>query len=204
MLRTFRAALAAVALLAPASAGPAAAQQCGTQCGAERWAVKTLTDADRSRVSFTPVDETVSALRALAHPQSLPTNGRFGPVELTTYTVHAVLLGWLLEGDRDMHLVIAEPTDTSRTMIAEVPSTTCQRVCSSGHLRQIRAVRRALLDRLGYPKKKYAALAQPLEVTVTGVGFFDFAHHQTGLAPNAIELHPVLGIEFSTPSAPPR
>jgi hypothetical protein len=29
--------------------------------------------------------------------------------------------------------------------------------------------------------------------TVTGVGFFDFNHGQTGVAPNAIELHPVLG-----------
>ena len=28
--------------------------------------------------------------------------------------------------------------------------------------------------------------------TLTGVGFFDIPHGQTGVAPNAIELHPVL------------
>jgi micrococcal nuclease len=28
---------------------------------------------------------------------------------------------------------------------------------------------------------------------VTGVAFFDFEHGQTGVAPNAIELHPILG-----------
>jgi len=28
---------------------------------------------------------------------------------------------------------------------------------------------------------------------VVGIGFFDYNHGQTGLAPNAIELHPVLG-----------
>jgi hypothetical protein len=28
---------------------------------------------------------------------------------------------------------------------------------------------------------------------VTGVAFFDYDHGQTGVAPNAIELHPVLG-----------
>jgi hypothetical protein len=33
---------------------------------------------------------------------------------------------------------------------------------------------------------------------VTGVAFFDFLHGQTGVAPNAIELHPILG--FSCPS----
>jgi hypothetical protein len=27
---------------------------------------------------------------------------------------------------------------------------------------------------------------------VTGVGFFDFEHGQSGVAPNAVELHPIL------------
>jgi hypothetical protein len=31
---------------------------------------------------------------------------------------------------------------------------------------------------------------------VTGVGFFDRIHGQTGVAPNGIELHPVLDIQF--------
>ena len=29
---------------------------------------------------------------------------------------------------------------------------------------------------------------------VTGVAFFDTDHGQTGVAPNAIELHPILGL----------
>jgi hypothetical protein len=33
-------------------------------------------------------------------------------------------------------------------------------------------------------------------VTVTGVGFFDFAHGQIGRAPNSTELHPVIRFEF--------
>jgi len=32
--------------------------------------------------------------------------------------------------------------------------------------------------------------------TITGVGFVDFSHGQRGVAPNGIELHPVLS--FST------
>lgn len=32
-------------------------------------------------------------------------------------------------------------------------------------------------------------------VTMTGVGFWDIKHGQTGVAPNAIELHPVLSIK---------
>jgi hypothetical protein len=30
------------------------------------------------------------------------------------------------------------------------------------------------------------------KATVIGVAFFDFKHGQTGVAPNAIELHPLL------------
>jgi len=34
---------------------------------------------------------------------------------------------------------------------------------------------------------------------VTGVAFFDFKHGQTGVAPNAIELHPVLAFRCLQP-----
>jgi hypothetical protein len=41
------------------------------------------------------------------------------------------------------------------------------------------------------------ALARGLDVCalarITGVAFFDCKHGQTGVAPNAIELHPILG-----------
>ena len=39
---------------------------------------------------------------------------------------------------------------------------------------------------------------QPVSVPVRikGVGFFDFIHGQTGVAPNGIELHPILDIDF--------
>src|SRR5262249_10830121 len=38
-------------------------------------------------------------------------------------------------------------------------------------------------------------------VRVTGVGFFDFLHGQTGVAPNGIELHPVIDIIFNPTSS---
>jgi hypothetical protein len=31
------------------------------------------------------------------------------------------------------------------------------------------------------------------EARIVGVAFWDFFHHQTGVARNAIELHPILG-----------
>jgi hypothetical protein len=60
-----------------------------------------------------------------------------------------------------------------------------------GQRRGLRAPRQKLMDRLNSPQSE----SRPL-VRVTGVGFFDFLHGQRGVAPNGIELHPVLEVEF--------
>lgn len=178
-------------------AGRVAAQSCGSHCGTERWPVKTLTDADAAHVIFTPVTTTVAHLRGLATPPSRPDSARVAPTELTTFRIHGVLVGWKLESsDRDMHLVIADAAHPTRTMIAEVPSTTCDHVCSSGHTTQFRAARAALIAHFGTPTSTFHKFPTPQPITVTGVGFFDFLHGQTGVAPNAVEVHPVLKVAF--------
>src|SRR5579883_1281902 len=42
----------------------------------------------------------------------------------------------------------------------------------------------------------FATKLNPTQARITGVGFFDRAHGATGAAPNVIELHPVLKIEW--------
>ncbi len=82
-------------------------------------------------------------------------------------------------------------------MIAEVPDPECGGACASGFAEVYGRVRQTLMDRLNAP----GGDARPL-VRVTGVGFFDSFHGQTGIAPNGIELHPVLAVEF--PEGAPR
>jgi hypothetical protein len=40
--------------------------------------------------------------------------------------------------------------------------------------------------------------ACPVRVCVVGGQFWDFKHGQTGVAPNAVELHPILGFACLT------
>jgi hypothetical protein len=42
----------------------------------------------------------------------------------------------------------------------------------------------------------FATQISPTQARITGVGFFDRAHGATGAAPNVIELHPVLKVEW--------
>lgn len=63
-------------------------------------------------------------------------------------------------------------------MIAEAPLPSCAPNATVLRRRQMATVR--------------AAVRLCAAATITGVAFFDFDHGQTGVAPNAIELHPIL------------
>jgi hypothetical protein len=162
-----------------------AAQPDPGPCGKERWPVKTLSDQDRGRVDLRPVPATIRELIAIKiHEIPYPDNARMGPEELRTYRIKGRLVEVRHEGDQDLHLILADPDDTSVTMVVEIPAVECVR--QSGHKRELTAARAAV-----------KALHPPVLVEVTGVGFFDFIHHPPvhGGAKNGFELHPVLSIK---------
>ena len=84
---------------------------------------------------------TVAALDALPRPALLLDHGRAAPVELTTYTVRAVLLEIRDEADHDLHLVIADPADRHKTMIAEIVDPGCSGATVSSDLADLRRAR---------------------------------------------------------------
>lgn len=167
-------------------------------CGKERWAVKTGTDGRAASVDLSKVaDTTIAALRSLPAPseEDLSTHGfdRLAPVELTVYRLHATAVEFKRETDSDYHVVVAD--ERGHTMIVEIPLPSC--VGSTSPFRAQVAAARASVD-AAYPDAERQASFRRVDraVTVTGVGFFDFPHGQTGVAPNAVELHPVLSIAF--------
>jgi hypothetical protein len=158
-------------------------------CGVERWRVKTLMDKDAGKVDFTPQATTVDALRARPAPATL-SDRRGRGVERTTFRVRADLVSMKREDDSDVHLVIAQPGQPSHTMIVEFPASACTHGASRGARARMAAARRSL-DRACGTASSGSFTDLHGQATVTGVGFFDFKHGQRGVAPNAIELHPV-------------
>lgn len=161
----------------------------GARCGVERWSVKTLTDSNAAKIDFSPRNSSVDALRSLSVPgkigKQLP---RQRPYEYRVYRVKAQLVAAKQEEDSDIHLVIAQPGKSSHTMIVEFPSKSCV-----GKVRR-KQMARARTDFLGSCPKIGTSRFKLLRgnVTVSGVAFFDVIHGQRGVAPNGIELHPVL------------
>jgi hypothetical protein len=181
----------------------------------ERWPVKTGADAGAANlVTQVPVAGTIAGMVALAVPAVRPPDARAPGAEETVWELNATLTGYKHESDGDYHLVIAD--GQGNTMIAEIPDPAAL-APGSFFTEQITAARQAFDNQFGL---QLAAAAQPAgtpqfaaaaivpalipaseSVTVRGLGFFDFAHGQDGVAPNAIELHPVISIEFHGPAS---
>ena len=162
-------------------------------CGVERWSVKTGTDADADLINLqSTTSSTIASLDALPAPSSLPSNNRVQPTETTVFRLSATLTEFKLEADSDYHLVLSD--GAGHTMISEIPDPAC--VGSSSRLLSRIQTARGQFDAKYTPTGTFHVVNVP--VTVTGVGFFDFLHGQTGVAPNGIELHTVTDIQFGS------
>jgi hypothetical protein len=133
--------------------------------------VKTLQDRPRLLPNRAT---TVHYLVTRPAPSSLPDTRL--PFGRRIFTVTAAVVLKREEADTDFHLVLVEDGDH---MIAEAPAPYCDLRATPLRRRQIASVRKQV---------RLCSRAR-----VTGVAFFDFDHGQTGVAPNAIELHPILG-----------
>ena len=107
--------------------------------------------------------------------------GARAPFEFNVFKVTAKVTQAIAEDDRDLHLVLSDGT---HTMIAEAPDAACNTGARAYRRKQMLVAHDAV---------------KICNALVTGVAFFDFFHHQTGVAPNEIELHPILAFRCLPP-----
>jgi hypothetical protein len=144
---------------------------------------------------------------------------RAAPTETTIWRLTALITGVKLEQDGDYHLVL-QGQNAKTTMIGEIPNPDPAYVGNAAWLAEIKTAREAMDKFLGAPltakdfapedmgppteerpsgkEKDESSFMTPVGKTaiITGVGFFDSSHGQTGVAPTAIELHPIFSLVF--------
>lgn len=170
--------LCTVALLA-ALASPLMGQ--AASCGVERWNVKVLLDPDAATVVRTAEPTTIAALIGVPKEEVRPANGRAN-IERRVFRVRGIILeARPAQADGDVHLVLGDPADRSKFLVAEIPDSAC--AVGSRYASDFAEARRA-----------FDVLPIGIEVEIEGVGFWDDDHGQLGASPNDIELHPVLKI----------
>ncbi|HVR40523.1 MAG TPA: hypothetical protein VMU84_15615, partial [Thermoanaerobaculia bacterium] len=165
-------------------------------CGVERWSIKTGTDAGAPSINLgTYISSTIYNFHQSARPGSIPSNSRVSPRETTQYRLSGTLTKYKRETDSDYHLVIQD--SAGRTMIIELPSINC--VGGGSPFGSGISHARAQFDARFTATTTMKTTSTP--VTIKGIGFWDFLHGQTGVAPNGIEVHPVLDITFGSSAA---
>jgi len=167
---------------------PAQAKECGTV----RWKVKIGIDKDAQSInldkSHHTTIRTLIRKKPLGHP---PSSSRVKPTEITIFDVTATMTDYRRSpDDHDYHIVLDD--GNGRTMIAEIPDPSCVR--DRGPLASGIKNARQQFDAEYSVTGKFKQANR--RVKVTGVGFYDHIHGQRGVAPNGIELHPVINIEF--------
>ncbi|HEV2842931.1 MAG TPA: hypothetical protein VGW39_16540 [Chthoniobacterales bacterium] len=203
-------------------AAPVAAQEpCG---GVERWAVKVGADPD-SQINTQPIPISIHNLSQVQKLGPIPSNDfERLPTERSVYVVDGFLVKFKLEagktGDSDYHLVVTDETlmfasgagnpGSTHSFIAEIVDPDCvmgrnSTVSSPSVFANEMTVAKAALE-AKFPERATGSGwtdAEGIPVRITGVGFFDRPHGQTGRATNGLELHPILKIEFNpSPGGP--
>jgi hypothetical protein len=169
-------------------------------CGSERREVKQLVDTDAPNVAFgDAIDSTVKRMGALKRPAE--TGKTRQTKERRVYRIRAtfdsippsetspgVKLGYKIEeNDNDIHLAVRD--GSGNTMVVEFPDERCTE--GAQHRWAMKTARDDLIAACTKPVKgSFRELHG--SATITGVLYFDFAHHQRGRAANVAELHPVL------------
>jgi hypothetical protein len=196
-------------------AGTSAAQNCG---GIDRWGPKDGTDQQAANIDLTNITPVIVVDLLGIHEPQLPGDNttRIVPDEMHVYRVQARLVKWAHEVDGDYHLVLTDDTlkytdesahppipPTGHSFIGEMPDPRCfsgsdgsfgSHTPFAGGITSARQTMDQRFPNADQSGKWNDGAGAPVEII--GIGFFDRPHGQMGRAPNNIEIHPILSIQF--------
>ncbi len=163
-----------------------ACASCGVCVHGKNWPFKVGGDAQARSIGLEPVPTTIDALSAIPHVERPADGTRIPPAELTTWELRDVWLkSFQRSPDGDVHMVIAD--EHGHTMIAEAAPPFCTDDDSPWKAR-ITATRKVVDDEIPMAVMGWHART----VSLAGPAYFDTLHGQFGVAPNGIEIHPIL------------
>jgi hypothetical protein len=164
-------------------------------CGMARWAIKTAQDPETRSIRLDPIPTTIEELNTLiAPPYGLDHRAA---TERLTFLIEGIVVGYKLEGDHDIHLVLKPPhprEKSDKRIVVEFPHADCT-LSAPTPFRELMQKARADFLKVFRVGPKYKRPTRIYHVRIAGIGFFDHEHGQNGSADNAIELHPVLHFE---------
>lgn len=151
--------------------------------GKERWDVKSLNDKNADKIDTNDLIVSVKALSEIPNLSKVYKNATRMHVEMKTFTIICVVKKVIKEDDGDYHLIVSDTGFSNNQMIVEIIN---PHYANPKYYSLINQARENLI----YYQRKKQLINNTFKIT--GVAFFDIPHNQGGVAPNYIELHPVL------------
>jgi hypothetical protein len=152
-----------------------------------RFDVTTMTDPAASRVNLDPRPATIAELTALP---ALAKGSERGDAEFNAYQVSGTITFAKRQVSDDITMVLADDAGGTLILRSVSPRWADESVVGD----QIYAVRQAVETQ--FPTAAAGGSERPsVPATVSGVGFFDQLHGQTGIAPNGFGLRPLLSFQ---------
>jgi hypothetical protein len=164
-----------------------------SQCGKERWSVKTLTDKDTTKIDFQNVKKSTVQKQCLMKRPTKVKNMPRMKTETNVYEIEAYVVEFKKEADQDYHVVISD-LETGENMVIEIVDPDCPGIRTTSRYQALKKVRDWFTDEFN-PTQSFKNTHK--KVKLTGVGFFDYLHGQRGMSDNGREIHPVLKMEYS-------
>jgi hypothetical protein len=172
-------------------------------CAFSRAEVKSLRDATAAGIQFdNPIDTTISALNAIPSQCGPAGNRRVRDEERRVYRIDGRITRVKRERDHDIHIVLADTTDSGARVVVESADPDSGKNATSPYRDRLAAARRMVDALVNESSVNGLDDLNGTVVRVTGVGFFDVNHFQVGRSRSCIELHPILTIERIHAAAP--
>ncbi len=161
----------------------------GTWCGGTSWKLMTLSDTQRTGVTWAPAATTIADIGKLTAPARITTT-RSTPFQKQVWQLNVVVENYRLASNGEIVLVLFDiPSGTY--MNGYLPNPKCLSSASRGRADMLAA--RAALSRCPASTGDWQLLGA--SVQLNGVGFWNKAHSTKGALPNGAELRPVTSLK---------
>ena len=162
----------------------------GTWCGGTSWKLMTLSDTQRTGVTWAPAATTIADIGKLTAPARITTT-RSTPFQKQVWQLNVVVENYRLASNGEIVLVLFDIA-SSTYMDAYLPNPKCLSSSSRGRADMLAA--RTAFAKCPAPTATWQLLGATVQLS--GVGFWNPSKSTKGALPNGAELRPVTGLKL--------
>jgi hypothetical protein len=163
----------------------------GTWCGGSPWRLMTLSDAQRGRVNFAPIDTSISQISQLGSPSTIGLS-RSTDFQRHRWRLEAVVDRYRVASNGEIVLILYS-IPTAQYMNVYLPNPDCLGSSARDRTGMI-AARKEFTSHCPPATADWQLLG--VSVEVAGIGYWNASRATRGALPNGAELRPLTNLRI--------